>query len=141
MGACRGAPVTKQADVDRARKKKKCTAKQDAHLAAELAIHGPVTAQELAEAKGWARRWLLVVQRAQRIEASFAFQICITAVILIAAVMIGFSTLPTVAKIPTTMLVMEWVINGIFIFEIILKMVAKKWRPLEFFVATNYEWT
>ena len=40
-----------------------------------------------------------------------------------------------------TMLACEWTINAIFIFEIALKMVAKKWRPLKYFTAEDYKWT
>ena len=141
MGACRGAPVTKQADIEKARakQKKKEAASAKPLTKAQLAA-GPVRADELAKATGAARWYLLFVKRVQALEKSFIFQGAITAVIFIAAVLIGFATLPVADTIPEVMGVFEWTINGIFIFEIAVKMIAKKWRPQAYFYAADYEW-
>ena len=82
---------------------------------------------ELKRAKGATLWYLLFVQRVQALEKSFWFQMFITAVIFVAAVLIGFSTMPVAQTVPEVMGVFEWSINGIFIFEIAVKMVAKKW--------------
>lgn len=125
MGACRATAGTKQSDIDKARSKKKVrTPKEDAKRAAQLLIWGPVTDMELTRAKGWARSWLRVVKRAQNLEASFKFQMFITSIILIAALLIGFVTLPPSEKVPEFLLVMEWTINVIFLLEIVLKCAA-----------------
>ena len=121
MGAVR-MTATKQSDVDKARaKKKKEAPKVSAKKAAQLAQWGPVTPKELAEAKGAAATWLKIVHSAQQLEASFRFQMAITAVILLAALLIGFVTMPPSAKVPEMLLVFEWAINAIFIAEIIIK--------------------
>ena len=141
MGAVRGA-VAKQSDVDKARQKKKkvMTATESAKRAADLAKWGPVTDAELSKAQGWQLQYLKVVQVMQALEASFRFQIFITSIILLAALLIGFVTLPPSNLVPGVMSFFEWTINGIFIGEVMIKMIAKKWAPLKFFTAEDYEW-
>ena len=138
MGACRATAGTKQSDIDKARAKKKVsTPKEDAKRAAQLLIWGPVTDKELARSKGWERSWLTVVKGAQKLEASFKFQMFITCIILIAALLIGFVTLPTAEKVPQFLVVMEWTINVIFLLEIALKCAAAA-LPLQPFVSARF---
>ena len=122
MGACRSA-VTKNADLEKfkAKRKKVLSPKEDAKRTAQLARWGPVTNAELKKAEGTARTWLTVVRFMQDLEGSFRFQMAITSVILVAALLIGFVTLPPSALVPEMLLVFEWTINGIFIVEILIK--------------------
>jgi uncharacterized oligopeptide transporter (OPT) family protein len=66
-----------------------------------------------------------VVKFMQTLEASFRFQMAVTSVILLAAVLIGFMTLPPSALVPNVLLVFEWSINGVFILEVIVKYVLE----------------
>ena len=123
MGACRATAGAKNSDLEKykAKRKKTLSAKEDARRSAQLAKWGPVTDAELAKAEGAARKWLAVVKFMQTLEASFRFQMAITSIILLAAILIGFMTLPPSALVPNVLLVFEWSINGVFIFEVIVK--------------------
>lgn len=123
MGACRATAGTKNSDLEKfkAKTKKVLSDKEAAQRSAQLALWGPVTAAELGKAEGAARTWLRLVQIMQQLESSFRFQMAITAVILVAALLIGFVTLPTAALVPDMLLAFEWTINGIFIVEILIK--------------------
>lgn len=127
MGACRATAGSKNADLEKykAKRKKTLSAKENVQRSAELARWGPVTDAELAKAEGAARKWLVVVKFMQTLEASFRFQMAVTSVILLAAVLIGLMTLPPSALVPNVLLVFEWSINGVFILEVIVKYVLK----------------
>ena len=101
MGACRATAGSKSSDVDKSRERlKRKQQQEDAARRKDDGLSGPVTDEELANAAGVTRAWLVVARGAQRLDASFKFQMCITLIILAAALLIGFVTLPTAQLIP-----------------------------------------
>ena len=101
MGACRATAGSKSSDVDKSRERlKRKQQQEDAARRKDDGLSGPVTEEELASAAGVTRAWLVVARGAQRLDASFKFQMCITLIILAAALLIGFVTLPTAQLIP-----------------------------------------
>ena len=139
-----GGGVRKQSDIDKARERALAAAREREGEEAVVetvddSLYGPVKVEELLAARGVARAWLHVVKPVQRLMSSIQFQVFITMVIIVTAVMIGFATFPTADLYEPQLLVIETTITTIFVLEIVLKMIAKKWRP-HYFFADKVEW-
>ena len=93
---------------------------------------GPVTDDELASATGVQRLWLRLARVCHRTLASHAFETFITLVICLAGTLVGLQTYPEYAD-SHALEVVDGVILAIFIAEIVLKAIAKKYRPHAFF--------